>query len=291
MELDEKNLRSKIHACHDHLKQHGLNRDLEDLAYTIVKEALKKSDSDDEFKLGYFNQKNAFVHTDFKKVPGKRPLKDDADPETRKRYIRDKAKELLGSDILKGLSKELKEKVIKKVADNNEYLVTKYEDLEFSDEECVVIRNYINVSTNAMYRMKQVLEVLRPELKGKLYPPSLRVIFQQLENNGVVPAITKRIELQVSGDETKRAMRTYYYVSNPGAILELQTVRSILDGTYQQSFDICNFSNKTIMCWGIDKSDTDLNCAQRVCNRINGNSSTFVQGIASAEKLLRITPT
>ena len=211
-------------------------------------------------------------------------MKDNADPQTRKKYIQLKANELQNSDVLKGLSKQHKEQVIQKVADNSGCLLIKYEDLEFSDEEIVVMRNYINVSTNAMYRLKQVLEVLWPELRGKLIPAKIRVILQELENNGVVPAITKRIELQVSGDETKRAMRTYYYVSNPGAILELQTIRSILDGTYQQSFDICNFTNKTIMCWGIDKRDTDLNCAQRVFNRINGNSSSFVQGIASAEK-------
>ena len=47
---------------------------------------------------------------------------------------------------------------------------------------------------------------------------------------------------------------------------------------------ICSKNNNFIMVWGIDKSDTDLLCSQRVANRKDGNSRNHVQPIACAEK-------
>ena len=67
-------------------------------------------------------------------------------------------------------------------------------------------------------------------------------------------------------------------------ILELQTAQSILDGSYRNSQDICSKNDKLIMVFGIDKSDTDLLCSQRVANRKDGNSRNHVQPIACAEK-------
>lgn len=158
------------------------------------------------------------------------------------------------------------------------------DSLEFSPEECYVIREKVGTSTNGMFRLKQVLEVLRPELKGKLLPADIRVILQNLEQEGVVPVICKRIELHVTKDENKKRMCTYYYVSKPGQILELLTMRSILDGTYRDSDAICNREHKLIMVWGADKSDTDVTLSTRVCNRKDGNSSLHVQPLACIEK-------
>lgn len=173
--------------------------------------------------------------------------------------------------------------IFQKLAENHEFQLIRLDSLQFTPEECLVIRDFVGTSTNGMYRLKQALEVLRPELKGKLLPPDLRVLLGELEKTGVVPAICKRVELTVSLDENKKRMCTYYYVSNPGHLLEHQTATSILDGTYQDSFSICSQRNKLIMVWGINKSDTDVTCSMRVCNRKKGNSSLHVQMIASIE--------
>ena len=106
----------------------------------------------------------------------------------------------------------------------------------------------------------------------------------EVEKTGVVPVICKRVELSLTKDENKKSMCTYYYVSRPGQILEKQTASSILDGTYRNSSAICSRENKLIMVFGIDRSDTDLTCSQRLCNRKDGNSSLHVQPIACVEK-------
>ena len=157
------------------------------------------------------------------------------------------------------------------------------EELVFDASDIMVIRNFVGTSSNAMMRLKRAVECLHPQLKGKLFSAEIQKIMSALETSGVVPVICKRIEMQISKDENKKGICTFYYVKNPGRLLERQTERSILDGSYRPSKKVCNCPDKLIMAWGIDKSDTDLSCSQRVCNRYKGNSANFVQGLASAE--------
>jgi len=152
----------------------------------------------------------------------------------------------------------------------------------------MLIRNWLKTGTNGAYRLKQAVEVLGPDLKGVLFPAEIQKILHVQEISDVGPVACKQIKLQISRDDNKRGIWTYFYVTNPGELLERQTMMSVPDSSYCQSSLICNRTNKLVMAWGIDKSDTDMSCSQRVCNRWKGNSANYVQSVCTAEKCTEI---
>ena len=182
------------------------------------------------------------------------------------------------------IDEDTQEQILQKIADNHNYILIHQGAIQLTPAQVMVVRNWVGTSTNGMYRLKQVLEIFCPELEGKLLPRDIRKILQELEQMGVVPVSSCQVELQIAGNKEKTGLRTYYYVTDPGHILELQTARSILDGSYRNSQVISSKNDKLIMVFGIDKSDTDLLCSQRVANRKDGNSRNHVQPIACAEK-------
>ena len=164
------------------------------------------------------------MRTLYSKVRGKvRSLKDDASDKSREDWAQRKAREIEKFIGLDNIDEESKELVFKKLAANQDFILTKAEKLTFTPEETLVLRDFVRMGTNGVYRLKQIIEVLRPELKGLLFLPDIRKVLQELEGKGVIPVITKRVELQISKDENKKNMCTYYFVSNPGQLLEAQS--------------------------------------------------------------------
>lgn len=257
---------------------------MEDLAHAVTEKKIEASNSSDTFTLS-FQAKNGKTHSSsYRKLKRNRKTKDDATVKARNNFVQLKANEISEHIKMDKLDVDIQEMILQKIADNHDFMLINEEALVLTAVQCMVVRNYVQTSTNGMYRLKQVLEVFCPQLKGKLLPADLRRILQELEQTGVVPAIACRIELETAQDKKKKAIRVYYYVSKPGQILELQVARSILDGSYRNSIEICSKSNKLIMVFGNNKSDTDLLCSQRVANRKDGNSRNHVQALGCAEK-------
>ena len=286
MESSPQSVIDSITCIIEHIAQKGLTDELEALGHAINEVAIKREGAGSSvFKLCRKDKAGTSTNTSYKKIKRKRAAwKKDTNKESRDHFARRKANELEESDILRGLDDKQKKKIFEKLAQNNDYVLISINDLAFTPAEIMIIRNHLQTSTRGANRLKQVVEVLRPELKGLLFPPQILQLLHELETSGVVPVSCKKVELQISRDDNKRGICVYSYISSPGWLLERQTKLSVIDGTYQPSSTICNRDDKVIVVFGIDKSDTDLSCSVRLANRLKGNSANYVQAICSAEK-------
>ena len=162
---------------------------MEDLAHVITEKKIEASNLSDTFTLS-FQAKNGKTHlSSYRKLKRNRKTKDDATVKARNDFVQLKANEISEHIKLDKLDVDIQEQILQKIADNHDFMLINEEALVLTAAQCMVVRNYVQTSTNGMYRLKQVLEVFCPQLKGKLLPADLRRILQELEQTGVVPAI------------------------------------------------------------------------------------------------------
>ena len=140
----------------------------------------------------------------YQKLKRNQKTKDDAKVKARNNFVQLKANEISEHIKMDKLDVDIQEMILQKIADNHDFMLINEEALVLTAVQCMVVRNYVQTSTNGMYRLKQVLEVFCPQLKGKLLPADLRRILQELEQTGVVPAIACQIELETAQDKKKR---------------------------------------------------------------------------------------
>ena len=159
------------------------------------------------------------------------------------------------------------------------------ESLELTPAQCIVIRDYVGTSTNGMYRLKQALEALIPELKGELIPACIRRKISLKEGEGVIPACMVEVNVLTNKKGNKRGVRPYTYVKNAMQLFCKMLTSLLVDvkEKFQPSQVFSKLQNKIVIVIGIDKSDSDLVLTIRICNRKGGNSRVYVQALAILE--------
>ena len=168
---------------------------MKDLAHAVTEKKIEASNSSDTSTL-CFQAKNGKTHlSSYQKLKRNQKTKDDAKVKARNNFVQLKANKISEHIKMDKLDVGIQEMILQKIADNHDFMLINEEALVLTAVQCMVVRNYVQTSTNGMYRLKQVLEVFCPQLKGKLLPADLRRILQELEQTGVVPAIACRIEL------------------------------------------------------------------------------------------------
>lgn len=85
------------------------------------------------------------------------------------------------------IEEEYRELIMQKLAKNQDFALVREDKIRFTPEETMVIRDHVKTSTNGMFRLKQIIGVLRPELKDMLFDSDIRQLLHELETKGVVP--------------------------------------------------------------------------------------------------------
>ena len=256
---------------------------MQNLAHAVLEKCSGSSSS--EFELKHIDTAGRCRRSSYIKLKSQRSLKPTAKDSSRQQYVREKVNELesMTSILSDANNDELKRAILKKMANRHGFLLLSLEDLKLSPAELVAIRDHVQTGTNGMYRLKQALETFRPELKGKLLPPSIRKLLSDLEKQGVVPVKVVEVNCTITNKGNRRGMCTYHYVGELGHLLEAMIARPILDGTFLDSIDISSLPDTVIVAVGIDKSENDLAGTIRVCNKDKGNSCNDTQAFAVLE--------
>ena len=142
-----------------------------------------------------------------------KPANPNAKPQSRIRYVRNKAAEVLG--ILQSVNAEQYMEILKELAKKLGLLVISRESLQLTPSQCIVIRDYVGTSTNGLYRLKQALEALIPELRGDLMPACIHRKVAVVEGQGVIPACVVEVNVLLTKKGNKHGMRPYTYIQNP----------------------------------------------------------------------------
>eukprot|EP00985_Skeletonema_marinoi_P034064 scaffold42936_cov6096-Skeletonema_marinoi.AAC.1 len=127
------------------------------------------------------------------------------------------------------------------------------------------------------------INIMRPELKGLLWPNQLKKGLSDLLKDGMLEFIVKQLPLIVSKSEDKWAIRAYWCLKYPALLAQMLTERSILDGSFEDSMHFSYLQECIVVVYGIDKADKDTGASLRVGNRRGGNSSKHTQLLAATE--------
>ena len=210
-----------------------------------------------------------------------RVMKTNALPESRKRWLRLKAEELM--DIAESRGDEGPLEILKIIARRSNIFVAKCSDVQLSIPQSIALRDHVITGTNGLYRLKQALDAFAPALKGILIRPNIRQHVSRMECNGVVPSNCVEVNCTITKKGNRRGMCTFYYSTKPTQLLSYMLRRMFLDNTVQDAFEFCSSKDVLVISIGFDKSDSDFVGTWRPCNRLNGNSSLFVQTFACLE--------
>lgn len=78
-------------------------------------------------------------------------------------------------------------------------------------------------------------------------------------------------------------MCVFWYLKDCYRVFEQLTVKAIIDGKLRDSIEISNLSKSLIVCYGVDRADSDVTLSIRLASREDGNSSKYTIPIAQYE--------
>ena len=273
---------SALRVLHNALEKGGATYDVQNFAHSVMEACTSKKSNEVEIKR--YNASGQSINQRYIKVKKARTVKDDATDRSRKMWTTDRVNELEATVSTLTVDPKLKRMVLNQLANRHGYLLVDQTTSQFTASQLVSIRDHVGTGTNGMYRMKQAFEAHSdPTLKGVFFPPSIRKIISEEEKKGVVPVKFVELNCAVTKKGNRRNMCTFSWIVNPAHLLETMINRTLLDGTYQNSFLFSSLHDTIVVAAGIDKSENDLVGTWRVCNREEGNSALYVQAFACLE--------
>ena len=135
-------------------------------------------------------------------------LKVDAQPSSRKRWLKIRANELM--DMVEAWSNKGALEILKIIAKRSDIFVAKRSDISLSIPQDIATRDHVVTGTNGLYRLKQALDAFCPALKGVLIPPNIRKHVREMECKGVVPSKCVEVDCTITKKGNRRGMCTFY---------------------------------------------------------------------------------
>ena len=175
------------------------------------------------------------------------------------------------------------EHVFEKLAKRRGLAVFKHEGLQLTIAEIASLRDFCGLSSNKTFKLKQAIEVLRPQLKGVIFVPAIQRRLTELEREGNLPVEVRKQPLIIKKEGNKRDLRIVWWLQEPAKMMERLVNLSVIDGTFEASEEFSSIVGEVVVLWGIDKSAKDTGCAIRIANRKEGNSSLFTQLLGGIE--------
>ena len=194
----------------------------------------------------------------YERVRVQRAIKDDAKPESRKRFLKKHAECMLQSCGTRG--EDAVVALLKVLAKKNGLFVAERAKMGLSVAQSIVLRDHVKTSNNGLHRMKQCLEAFAPELKGVLLKPNIKKHVSNMEKQGVVPSRVVEVCCTTTkkGNRKGMCMCTFYFCSRSTQLLGNMLRRMFLDNVTQPSIDFSSVSNAIVVAVGFDKSDSDF---------------------------------
>ena len=199
-------------------------------------------------------QSKCRVPSRYRRVRRQRTLKADAQPSSRKRWLKIRANELM--DMAEARSNEGALEILKIIAKRSDIFVAKRSDISLSIPQSIATQDHGVTGTNGLYRLKQALDAFCPALKGVLIPPNIRKHVCEMECKGVVPSKCVEVDCTITKKGNRRGMCTFYYSAKPTQLLSYMLRRMFLDNTVQGSFDFLSQKDVLVISIGFDKSDS-----------------------------------
>lgn len=154
-------------------------------------------------------------------------------------------------------SDENRLKVLQQIAKNNGLSFFDSSEMVFSFDECFTLLHKANLSINQLCIVASFIRLMRPVLKGVLWPNRLKKGLCDLIGEGNLEFIVKQLPLIVSKKEDKWSNRPFWYLLRPAELAQRLLERTILDGSFEESIEFSFLLNCIVVVWGIDKADRD----------------------------------
>ena len=101
-------------------------------------------------------------------------------------------------------------KVFQQLAKNNDLVLLDSSKMKFTFSECFSLLTKANLSINQLCTVAQFIRLMRPDLKGLLWPNQLKKGLCDLIGEGNLKFIVKQLPLIVSKSEDKWAIRAFW---------------------------------------------------------------------------------
>jgi hypothetical protein len=225
------------------------------------------------------------------KVAKPRKLKEDSKPSSRRRYIRNKSKEIHNilsaaipdSDIIKDVLSH----ILKRNYSADVYF-DKVKQQHVSVADCIAIRmrGGFGISNNAVNKMLQdVVRIFKHNNMLRVthpLPGSLRAKMGREEGKGTIPVDYQVIRCSTAKDKTE--MCVHNWIKTIPLLVEKLVAKCIAQGRYEDSILFSKLVNKILLGIGADRGGGDLINLIRLLNRMDGNCAKYSIPLAVVEK-------
>ena len=126
-----------------------------------------------------------------------------------------------GSTVFENISNQpdLKVQITKYLVKRLGLFVAAKNEMTLNIPQCIATCDHFKGGTNALLCVKQALETFVPDLKGVLFPSRICTKVSALEKDGYIPSSVYNINCIITKAGNKRGMYTFYYSSQPAALL------------------------------------------------------------------------
>jgi len=242
------------------------------------------------YRLNYVVDGDVTKQTTVQLAKRQRRLKANATPSTRRKHISRLAKEVIGKidSSFGDYAAEFGPLVVAKVALHYGLNVIQSSALSFSELVSIGLANKLSV--NQLSNVISSFVSLRPDWRGKMFPSQVKKGMLNVIKSGNLKFETRFLELIISKQNDKIALRPYWCLLKPYELLELLVESSFAQSHFRRSIEFSNIQDAIVAVVGLDKSTVNTGCSMRVANRRNGNSSNHTQLLAAVHDAAECHP-
>lgn len=171
--------------------------------------------------------------------------------------------------------------ILTELAKGKGFKLIKQEERILDVKEVIALRDFARTSQNGVMRIEQFL---RHRLDLHIFPSNfMRRVVEYESKNDTSLAITQ-IPLYVSKKEVSKEYCTFFHVKDPFSVLESLIIRTIMDGSFEESFTFSALHRKLVVVFGGDRGGDAFSMLIRVANRANGNAARYCQLLGLFER-------